>query len=96
MKKPIIVGSFSQFFILNSQFAHPLSRLQRAAAHKHPQPPEQRLFVFVQQVVAPVDRVAQGLLARRQVARAAGQHLEPVAQSRQQRLGRKELDARGG
>jgi hypothetical protein len=58
--------------------AHGFGRLERPAAYEHAQPPEQRLLLGVEQVVAPVDRRAQGLLADRQVARAAGKQREPA------------------
>jgi hypothetical protein len=71
-----------------------LGRLQRAAAREHTQPREQCLLARVQQVVAPIDRVADGLLALRQVAGSAGQELEAVGEAREQRLRGKELDPR--
>ena len=61
-----------------------LGRLERAAAGEDREAPEQRLLGRRQQVVAPVDRAAQRLLALRQVARAAGQQLEPPFDARQQ------------
>ena len=82
------LGLYAQRGIVGKS-ANCIDRLQRAATHKHPQPPEQRLLVLVQQLVAPVDRAAEGLLARGQVARPAGQEGKALPQPRQQRFGRK-------
>ena len=48
-------------------------RVQGGPAHEHRQLPEQLLLRPTQQVVAPGDRVAHGLLPGRQVVRALGQ-----------------------
>ena len=56
-----------------------LGSLEREAAHEHAEPPKQPLLGLLQQVVAPGDRAAQRLLARGQVARAAGQQRQAVA-----------------
>ena len=66
------------------------------AAGEHRQAVEQPPGVLVEEVVAPGDRAAQRLLARRQVARAGGQQVELVLQPAEDRLGRQELDPRGG
>jgi len=50
---------------------HRLGRLDSAAADKHSQAPKQYAFARVEQIVAPVDRAAQSLLARREILRAA-------------------------
>jgi hypothetical protein len=85
---------FFQFYIFNFQFrSHGFGSLQRKPADKHSQAAKQALLVFAQQVVAPVDRAANGLLAGRQVARAAGEERQRVCQAGQQRLGREQLDA---
>ena len=73
-----------------------LRRLEVEAAGEHRQAVEQPLGVLVEDVVAPGDRGAQGLLARRQVARAGGQQVELVLEPAEDRLGRQELDPRGG
>ena len=62
-----------------------LGRRQREAAGEDRQPPEQGLLGRGEQVVAPGDGVAHRLQARRQVARAAGQQRQAVAQPGQQR-----------
>ena len=54
--------------------------LQGAATGEHRQALEQALLVFAQQIVAPLDGPSQRLLARRQVARAAGQQRQPTFQ----------------
>ena len=62
-----------------------LGRLQRPAAGEDRQPAKQRLLAGREQVVAPGDGVAQRLLARGQVAGAAGQQRQAPVQPRQQR-----------
>src|SRR5687767_13007951 len=57
-----------------------LSRLDRPAAGEDRKAGEQRLFALVEQAVAPLDRRAQRLLARRQIARAPGGELETMRQ----------------
>ena len=58
--------------------------LERESVHEDPQPPEERALALVEQVVAPIDQGAQRLLARKDVAAAAGEHpealVEPFAQ----------------
>ena len=54
---------------------------------------EHLLIAFVQEVVAPVDRSAQGLLALREVTRAAGQQCQPIVQAGQDRLRSQQLHA---
>ena len=70
--------------------AHRLHRVQRAAAGEHAQVPEQPLFRLVEQLVAPCDRVAHGLLPGRQVVRAVHQHRQPAGQPGQQVIGRQQ------
>ena len=59
-------------------------RVQGGAAHEHRQLPEQRLLRPAQQVVAPGDRVAHGLLPGRQVVRSLGQLRQRAVQPLQQ------------
>ena len=58
-----------------------LGGLERAAADEDGEAREQRLLVGAEQLVAPVDRRAQRLLALGQVARAAGEELEAAARA---------------
>ena len=77
----------------------PADRLRRgevAAAREDRQPVEQPPAAVVEQVVAPGDRAAERLLARGQVARAGGQDVELVVEPGQDRVGRQDLDPRGG
>ena len=67
--------------------------LERPAADEDREPREQPLLVLGEQRVAPVDRRAQRLLARRRVARAAAEHVE-AAEAREQRVRREELRPR--
>jgi hypothetical protein len=50
----------------------------------------------MQQVVTPLERVAEGLVPCGKVARAAGQQFEFVIETRQDRLWLQEFDARRG
>ena len=68
---------------------------QSASAHEHRQSSEKLLLGGTQQVVAPIHGGAQRLLPLRQVARAAGQQLQPARQARQHGRGRKNFDPRG-
>src|SRR4051812_22585996 len=58
--------------------ANQLCGANSEAAGKHRQPPEDALFVAEQQVVTPIDQVAQGLLAWLCRPCAGGQQTEPV------------------
>ena len=76
---------------------------QTASAAGSVQPPcedgearEERLLVGAEQVVAPVDRRAKRLLARRHVARAAGQQVKALLEPGEQRLRGEQLDPCGG
>ncbi len=76
---------------------------QTASAAGSVQPPcedgearEERLLVGAEQVVAPVDRRAERLLARGQVAWAAGEEVEALLEPGEQRLRREQLRAGGG
>ena len=73
-----------------------LRRFQCAAPHEDPQPREEPLLLGREQVVAPVDCPAQGLVAHWQVARSTGERLEALREPRQQRLRWEQLDPRGG
>lgn len=73
-----------------------LRGLQRASADEDRETAEQPLLRRREQRVAPVDGSAQGLLARGQVARAAGQELQAVVETGRQRRRRQELDASRG
>jgi len=57
---------------------------------------EERTLLGREQRIAPVERPAHRPLALRQVARTIGEESQPHAQARQQRVGGKELDPRGG
>ena len=60
--------------------AHRLRRLQAAAADKDGHAAKKRLPRPIEQVIAPGNSVAQGVLARRQVARTTGEKLQPMLQ----------------
>ena len=73
-----------------------LRRFERAASREDGETPEQPLLGFVEEIVAPIDRPAQRLLAGRQIPRAPGQQLQPLLQARAHGGRGKQLDARGG
>ena len=75
---------------------------QTASATSSEQPPantpsraSERLLGRLEQVVAPVDRVAERALPRRQIVGAAGEQVEPLLEPAEDRLRREQLDARG-
>ena len=70
-----------------------LGGIEREATDEDPKPPKQALLRVAEQVVAPSDRVAHGLLAQGQVPRAATEQGEPLLQALQQRRRRQGLDA---
>ena len=73
-----------------------LGGVERAAAVEDGEAREERLLVGAEQVVAPVDRRAERLLARGQVAWAAGEEVEALLEPGEQRLRREQLRAGGG
>ena len=91
--------------LLSTSVASPVrtpSAPQTASAASSVQPPaktarprEELPVLRAEQVVAPVDRRAERLLARRLVARPAGEQLEAPLEPGEQRLRREQLRARG-
>ena len=73
-----------------------LGHRQVEPATEHGQPIEQPPRAVVEQVVAPGDRPAQGLLSLGQVARPGGQRRQVVVEAGQDLVGREQLDPRGG
>ena len=73
-----------------------LNMLQASAARKHREARQQAALPLVEQVVAPLNRSSQCLLPAGQVASPAAQRAQRFLQPDEQRLGRKELDPRGG
>jgi len=57
---------------------------------------KQRLFIDRQQVIAPGDRVAHGLLSNRGIASTSGQERQPLLESVEQCRWGQHLDASGG
>ena len=77
----------------------PVDRLDVGEARSRPRTPragEQRLRVGVEEREAPVERRAQRLLARRQVARAADEHVERLVEPLLERRHRQRAHARRG
>ncbi len=60
--------------------AHVLDRLELEAAGEDREPPEQRPLVRVEQVVAPLERRGQRLLARRRRVAPAAEHAEAIVE----------------
>ncbi len=58
--------------------------IERKAAGEHRDAPQERLFLRREQVEAPVDERAHGLLARQRGSAAAGQNSKSLIQSREQ------------
>ena len=81
---------------LAGRAADRLGHLEAAAGGEDGQPPEQPPAGVFEEVIAPGDRTAQGLLPFGQVAGAAGQHGQLVPEPFEDRLGRQELDPRCG
>ena len=73
-----------------------LGRLEGEAAGEDRQPAEEQALLAVEQVVAPLDGGAQGLLARARGAAAGGEDVEAVAQAGGDLLEREGGDARRG
>src|SRR5207248_1993358 len=57
---------------------------------------EQALPVRIEEVVAPLDRGAERLLALGRFARSAGEQRQPLLEPRQQLIRRQDADAGGG
>ena len=79
-----------------SSAANGFGGLQRRAARKHRQSPQHDALGIGEQVVAPIDRGAQGLLARQGGAAAAGQQAKGIVQPRGDLLDAEHLHAAGG
>ena len=73
-----------------------LGGVEREAAGEDAELGEQPLRRRVEQVVAPVDRAAQRLLAARDVARAGAEEVEPAREAVEDRGGGEDLAAGGG
>ena len=66
-------------FIEVTTGAHRFDGFEGTTTGEHRESPQQRTLGFREQLVAPVDRGAQGLLARQRSPIAAGQQAETVA-----------------
>ena len=64
--------------------AHGLGRVEAGAVDKDCQPAKQQLIWCLEQVVAPLDGVSQGLVALVRIPRAACEHCEALAQPAEQ------------
>src|SRR6266516_2877684 len=71
--------SFEEVILLFSgQYAHRLSRFECVATDKHREPPEEALLPGIEQVITPLQRVAQGLLPPMHISRTLGQDSEAM------------------
>src|SRR5947209_19391379 len=70
--------------------------LQTAATCKDREQTEETLLLGGEQVVAPLQRIVQRLLACRQVLLPASQHLKPILEALEQGLRRKQFNASCG
>ena len=73
-----------------------LDGFESAATEESGEPAEEFLFRFVEEIVAPIDGVAKGLLASGEIASAAGEELQTTGEPGAQGRRREELDAGGG
>ncbi len=76
--------------------AHRFHAFQRASAHEHRQSSEELLLGGIQQIVAPIDGSAKGLLPQRQVSGSARQQVQSARQACPHGRRRKNLDPGGG
>ena len=60
--------------------ANGLDHVESGTAGEHGEPREEPLLVWLEQLVAPVDRRSKRLLAVGNVTRASGQQIEPLVQ----------------
>ena len=74
--------------------ADELGRLEREPADEDGRARKEGPRRRIEELVAPVDRAAQRLVAGRQVAGAAGQELQPLLEARRDGLRRQELHPR--
>ena len=79
-----------------ARVADGVHRVQRRAALEHAELREQRPVLVVEHLPGPLERRPQRALALGQVARAAGQQLQPPLQPLQQRRQREQAGAVGG
>ncbi|MGH2351116.1 MAG: hypothetical protein ACRDJN_05820 [Chloroflexota bacterium] len=82
-----------------SNAGHDVDGVKAEAAHEHGEAAQQRLLLGSEQIVAPSDRGAKGLMAGRRVAWAAGQQREATGsglEPGQQRRRREQAHARRG
>src|SRR5262249_48446024 len=74
---------------------HVLDRVQHEAAREDREPPEERRLVRREQVVAPVERRLERLLARRGRAASCAEETEPVVETVGERRRGERVDPRG-
>src|SRR5207253_8376476 len=73
--------------------ANRLDGFQRATTRKDREPPEKPLLLGIEEVVAPGNGIAQGLLPRWRIACPTCQHCQPLSQSCEERLRRQQFAA---
>ena len=77
-------------------FRDGLDGFECTATDEDREAPEEALLLFIQEIVAPLDGVAQRLLAGGQVLCSTCQDLEPVREALEQRLWWQQFDAGRG
>ena len=76
--------------------SHLLRQVERPAAGEYGQPAQQLALVLLEQLIAPVDRRSQRLLARQRASRPAGQQAEAIGERRGDLLDGHQPHPRGG
>src|SRR5262249_42534139 len=80
---------------IHASTADRFSRAEREATDKDRETAEERLLGVVEQVVAPVDRVAHRLLPQGQITRTTAEQWQSLLQALQQRRRGQDFDAGG-
>src|SRR6266849_3314069 len=75
------------------QSTHGFCCQEGAATNKDGEPPEEPLFPGIEQLIAPLDGVTQGLLSCWHIPRPTRQHGQPPTQARQQERRRQQFHA---
>src|SRR6266699_540606 len=83
-------------FRITERLADNFGRFQGAATYEDGKVSKERLLLVIQEIIAPLDGLLQGLLAGRDIADGAGKEVLSLLQAREQGLRRKELAASGG
>src|SRR6266702_112889 len=80
--------------LIAKRAAHRLNGLERATTGKDREPPEKPLLLGIEEMVAPGNGIAEGLLPRGPIAFPTRQYSQPLAQTCEERLRWQQFDAR--